>query len=87
MFILIYFEWRDTENQRYWAASSTGFPRLSGEPEAQSDKVTGLVFVGYKKAFDLIDHNLLLSKLELIGIGKDFSRHYLLITWEVVSKM
>ena len=56
------------------------FPRLSGEPEAQSDKVTGLVFVGYKKAFDLIDHNLLLSKLELIGIGKDFSRHYLLIT-------
>jgi len=32
----------------------------------------GLVFVDYKKAFDVIDHDLLLSKLELIGIGKDF---------------
>lgn len=25
------------------------------------DKVTGLVFVDYKKAFDLIDHHMLLA--------------------------
>ena len=37
--------------------------------DLDNDKVTGLVFVDYKKAFDLIGHNLLLSKLEH---GKDY---------------
>lgn len=36
--------------------------------DLDNDKVTGLVFVDYKKAFDVIDHNLLLLKLELRGI-------------------
>ena len=37
--------------------------------DLDNDKVTGLVFIDYKKAFDLIGHNLLLSKLEH---GKDY---------------
>jgi len=35
-----------------------------------NDKVTGLVFIDYKKAFDLIDHKLLLSKLRAVGVGE-----------------
>ena len=35
-----------------------------------NDKVTGLVFIDYKKAFDLIDHKLLLSKLRALGVGE-----------------
>ncbi|PFX22610.1 putative RNA-directed DNA polymerase from transposon BS [Stylophora pistillata] len=35
-----------------------------------NDKATGLVFIDYKKAFDLIDHNLLLSKLKALGVGE-----------------
>ena len=31
-------------------------------------KVSGLVFVDYRKVFDLIDHDILLSKLEAYGI-------------------
>ena len=40
--------------------------------DLDNDKVTGLVFVDYKKAFDLIDHHLLLTKLGAIGIGEDY---------------
>ena len=35
-----------------------------------NDKVTGLVFIDYKKAFDLIDHQLLLSKLKALGVNE-----------------
>ena len=35
-----------------------------------NDKVTGLVFIDYKKAFDLIDHHLLLSKLKVLGVNE-----------------
>ena len=34
-----------------------------------NDEVTGLVFIDFKKAFDLIDHQLLLSKLKVLGHG------------------
>ena len=36
------------------------------------DKVTGLVFIDYKKAFDLIDHQLSLSKLMVLGVDETF---------------
>ena len=35
----------------------------------ESDEVTALVFVGFKKAFDVVDHELLLKKLELCRVG------------------
>ena len=37
-----------------------------------NDKITGLVFIDYKKAFDLIDHQLLLSKLKVLGVNETF---------------
>ncbi len=34
-----------------------------------NDQINGLVFIDYKKAFDINDHNILLSKLEHFGIA------------------
>ena len=36
------------------------------------DKVTELGFIDYKKAFDLIDHQLLLSNLKVLGVNETF---------------
>ena len=36
-----------------------------------NDKATGLVLIDYKKAFDLIDHQLLLSKLGALGVSEN----------------
>ena len=33
-----------------------------------NDRPSGLVFINYKKVFDLIDHDMLLLKLEAYGI-------------------
>lgn len=33
-----------------------------------NDKVSGMVLVNYQKAFDMVDHELLLKKLEAYGI-------------------
>ena len=34
-------------------------------------RVSGMVLVDYRKAFDMIDHTLLLKKLEMYGISRD----------------
>ena len=44
------------------------------------NRASGLVFIDYKKAFDLIDHGLLLEKLKTYGVGDnelDLLRSYL----------
>ena len=35
------------------------------------DRVSGMVLVDYRKAFDMIDHILLLKKLEVYGLSKE----------------
>ena len=44
------------------------------------NRTSGLVFIEYKKAFDLIDHGLLLEKLKAYGVRDndlDLLRNYL----------
>ena len=36
-----------------------------------NDRVSGMVLVDYRKACDMIDHTLLLKKLEMYGISRD----------------
>ena len=36
-----------------------------------NDRVSGMVLVDYRKAFDMIDHSLLLKKLEVYGLSRD----------------
>ena len=38
--------------------------------DLEENKVTGLVFIDYKKAFDLINHDILLGKLRGYDIGE-----------------
>ena len=35
----------------------------------ENDQISGLAFIDYKKAFDLINHDIILSKLEHFGIA------------------
>ena len=36
-----------------------------------NDELTGLVFVDFHKAFDILDHNLLLKKLSVYGASPE----------------
>ena len=40
--------------------------------DLDGNRVTGLVFVDCKKAFDLINHELLIAKLKAIGVSEDY---------------
>ena len=40
--------------------------------DLDGNRVTGLVFVDYKQAFDLINHELLIAKLKEIGVSEDY---------------
>ena len=51
--------------------------------DLDNNRVTGLILVDYKKAFDLIDHQMLLNKLHAYGIRGDelnLLKNYLSIT-------
>ena len=39
--------------------------------DLDNDRVSGMVLVDYRKAFDMIDHTLLLEKLEVYGLSRD----------------
>ena len=39
--------------------------------KVDNDELTQLVFVDFHKAFDIIDHNLLLKKLSVYGASPD----------------
>lgn len=45
--------------------------------DMNKDQVSGIVFVDYERAFDLTDHDILLSKFEAYGIT---SRELMLLT-------
>ena len=55
-------------------STDTALIRLTDERLLNLDKenVTGLVMIDHKKAFDFVDHTLLLQKLRATGIDNDY---------------
>ena len=54
-------------------SAETAFTRLIEQLLFYLDgsRVTGLVFVDYKKAFDLINHELLIAQHKATGVSED----------------
>ena len=62
-----------------------------------NDSVSGMVLVDYRKAFDMIDHTLLLKKLEVYGLNRDSLQWFtsylkeikdaIWLSWEINSQV
>ena len=62
-----------------------------------NDSVSGMVLVDYRKAFDMIDHTLLLKKLEVYGLNRDSLQWFtsylkeikdaIWLSWETLSQV
>ena len=62
-----------------------------------NDRVSGMVLVDYLKAFDMIDHTLLLKKLEVYGLNRDSLQWFtsylkeikdaIWLSWEINSQV
>ena len=62
-----------------------------------NDRVSGMVLVDYLKAFDMIDHTLLLKKLEVYGLNRDSLQWFISylkeikdaiwLSWEINSQV
>ena len=62
-----------------------------------NDRVSGMVLVDYRKAFDMIDHTLLLKKLEVYGLNRDSLQWFISylkeikdaiwLSWEINSQV
>ena len=53
-----------------------------------NDEVSGLLLVDFRKAFDMVNHQLLLNKLRAFGVGKrsvEWFQSYLLNRYQFVS--
>ena len=67
--------------RRAWDSGQSGFRRKHGTETAliktieellfnlDKDRVSGMVLVDYRKAFDIVDHELLLRKLKVYGVA------------------
>ncbi len=56
---------------RKWHSTQTALIRVVDQllVDLDQNNVNGLIFIDYKKAFDLIDHNILIAKLKSLGIN------------------
>ena len=62
-----------------------------------NERVSGMVLVDYRKAFDMIDHTLLLKKLEVYGLNRDSLQWFtsylkeikdaIWLSWETLSQV
>ena len=58
----------------FWSFHWNGTYQIQGGEilfKMDDDEVTGLVYVDFGKAFEVIDHNLLLKKLSVYGASPD----------------
>ena len=56
---------------RKWHSTETALIRVVDQflMDLDQNNVNGLIFIDYKKAFELIEHNILIAKLKSLGIN------------------